>query len=580
MKLIVKNIEQILTSELKAHFKDYSPTKVAIRYDANSRNSGIADIEIPDDAMGKKAIDQLNGSKIGEFTIGVMSADDFAKGMHTAPSQVPLPQTAPHLHPPKKRFPYAFVKRPKPTKKAPDALHDALQKDRFDIAFDITWTTLTATALNPSIDEGAPESSPPESSQGEYAGYNKRWLMTEDGRLTISPFTVKSAIANGVANLLGGCYRVISKVEGHPDPSKIKEGNYYYTGKYKRYRVARDMSKPAIVKSIEDDVIEKNGKQKKIKKVVLKPVKEFLLENDPPNCLTPISKQAYYGKSRRIRHKNILYSLREINGTAPNDNEIEIICYGQYKFGMNAELVFGSLDKYYSYRFYKFLPDSPITAEIDSINFEKSGILETKVYMGNYKNSNSGKIWYDNLTSLKKGDWIYYQHFKNNKVESIGQNFQFKALFCHEDTVPEGYEACHELGHLCPRCRLFGMTGETELKSPEPAVKSLKGRFKSAALVSDIQLKEESDHMTIPFQEGNTEKNKEVEIAIWQDQNGRICRSSPFPSNFCFLYWRPQNPTKEMLPAISTKSVKRRRRVGRAVAQRIKGTISTKSVKR
>ena len=573
-----------MTSELKTHFKDFSPTKVAIRYDTNSRNSGIADVEVPDDAMGKRAIEQLNGSQLGEYTIVVMSADDFAKGMDSVTSQDPLPET-------QKRFPYAFVKRPKPIKKSPDALHDALQKDRFDIAFDITWTTLTATALNPCVEEGEPESCPPDSTPGEYAGYNKRWLMTEDGRLTISPFTVKSAIANGFANLLGGCYRVISKVEGHPDPSKIKEGNYYYTGKYKRYRVARDKSKPAIVKSIEDDVIEKNGKQKKIKKVVLKPVKEYLFKKDPPSGVTLKKGTSYYGRldaGNRNRNINVLYTVREAKGKQ-NNGEIKIIYHGPYRFGMNLELESGHLNKQYKHRFYEdesatsqssnsplaaqlskssSISSNDITAEIDALNFKNSSDLKEKVYMGYFKHSqfgydprpksDEGRIWYEELSSLETNEdaWVYYQPFTRNGntvVESIGMNFQFKALFCHEDAVPEGYEACHELGHLCPRCRLFGMTGETELKSPEPSVKSLKGRFKSAALVSDIQLKKESDHMTIPFQLGNTEKNEKVKIAILKGQKAPDSPVKPIAKQLLLPLLAAPKPNKRDVPGYFNK---------------------------
>ena len=52
-------------------------------------------------------------------------------------------------------------------------------------------------------------------------GYRNRWLRIGN-RLAVSPFTVKSSIANGFANLVGGCYRVIDehKVQSHGDMEK------------------------------------------------------------------------------------------------------------------------------------------------------------------------------------------------------------------------------------------------------------------------------------------------------------------------------------------------------------------------
>ncbi|MBF0538436.1 MAG: hypothetical protein HQL03_09325 [Nitrospirae bacterium] len=149
----------------------------------------------------------------------------------------------------KKVSPYSFVKRPKYNKSKPAECHDRLSSGRYDVAFDITWTTLTPTAVNPCVNDGVDECCPmPEDSQTrEFAGYNKRWLML-DNCLAISPFTVKSAIANGFANLLGGCYRVVKKKVAHKE--KLGEGQYPYTGAYKRYRVAMGKAKSGIIKAI------------------------------------------------------------------------------------------------------------------------------------------------------------------------------------------------------------------------------------------------------------------------------------------------------------------------------------------
>lgn len=108
---------------------------------------------------------------------------------------------------------YNFVKRD-PQKDIAKAFHDRLLENHYDIAFSVRWETRAATALNPceatsdpKTNKPVPASCPATKKSSEYAGYNKRWLMI-DGRLVISPFTVKSAVANGFANLLGGCYRV------------------------------------------------------------------------------------------------------------------------------------------------------------------------------------------------------------------------------------------------------------------------------------------------------------------------------------------------------------------------------------
>ncbi|MCF8090316.1 MAG: hypothetical protein K9L23_19915, partial [Desulfotignum sp.] len=118
---------------------------------------------------------------------------------------------------PKGEFPYGFHERKTPRTDT-TAWHHCLKEGHFDIGFEIFWNNCTPAALNPCTEPGVPANMPdlPENRKKNYfGGYGKRWLMSEN-RLVISPFTVKSAIAGGFANLMGGCYRVITKEEGHP----------------------------------------------------------------------------------------------------------------------------------------------------------------------------------------------------------------------------------------------------------------------------------------------------------------------------------------------------------------------------
>lgn len=493
-------------------------------------------------------------------------------------------------------FPYRFIKRQEPEKKAPDALHDQLKEDRFDIAFDITWTTVTATALNPCKDESVPACCPASSGskENEYGGYNNRWLMTPDNRLVISPFTVKSAIANGFANLMGSCYRVIEKVESHPQ--NPTENNYYYNGKYKRYRVRMNRSKPGIVRGIE--TIEDPVSNKKVRRIDIEPVEERLYKQN--GTFTP--GRSYY--ARRGRGNN-LNAVRKLDGQ-PENGEITVIYQGPYRFGMDLELGLGDLGCKNHHRFYSVpnhpqesrppiskpsvskpadspfaalvdfqfkdahdasqsdkSPDSSsksenrverdtlkpknddwIMALVDEINFSSPDELKKKVYMGSFKplkdddprDESVGEIWFEDLSQLKEGDWIYYHPYpttdevKNaeKRVENIGKNFQFKALFCHEDTLPENAQTCTDVDHLCPRCRLFGMTGKQFVEvedhrisfSGKNQVTSLKGRFKSAALTSGIVLDEDVLTDQIPFIDGNNDHLTSIAIHQWKKAVG------------------------------------------------------------
>ena len=105
-----------------------------------------------------------------------------------------------------KKFPYRFVDRKAPIRKIPPR-HQQLVENRFDIALEVVWETLSPVAANPCQEMGIPDSMP-KKKDNEYGGYNLRWLMV-DGHIAISPFTVKSAIANGFSNLMGSCYRLV-----------------------------------------------------------------------------------------------------------------------------------------------------------------------------------------------------------------------------------------------------------------------------------------------------------------------------------------------------------------------------------
>lgn len=476
-----------------------------------------------------------------------------------------------------KIFPYKFVKRKESGKTEITAFHDELLDNNFDVAFDITWTTKTAAALNPCTDDSQPESCP-SGNEGEYAGYNKRWLMTDDNRLAISPFTVKSAVANGFANIVGSCYRVISKVEGHP--KEVNTGTYYYNGKYKRYRVDRRNSEPGIIKNIEDveyvvnsEADSNKDKIKRVKRITIQPIQEYHLRDSG----SFEKGKKYYGISNKSKVIKILKSVPRKADGKKQKYEVELHYDGPYAFGMNAELRFPELGTKCQHRFYSILnqenkskkaeidmnnpfaaafaskpiikaeavkkDNNLIIAEIDALNFQTADELKKKVYMGNFFNGDTaemdpsdprrdrikvgdGGIWYEDLSTLKVGDWVYYQIFPNhpeNIVENIGKNFQFKALFCHEDTVPEGFEECKDINRLCPRCRLFGMTGETYNNTPDTnnnkTVKALKGRFKASTLVSDIELTQETQNSQIPFLGGNESNFRSVTLNLWKDKN-------------------------------------------------------------
>jgi len=453
-------------------------------------------------------------------------------------------------------FPYVFYER-KPNKKSIEAFHNRLLEDHYDIAFEITWEALTPAALNPVTD---PKEKPnfPENDNNEYQGYNKRWL-TIDNRLAISPFTVKSAIANGFANILGGCYRVIPKERIVRDAEIENPMSYPYGGAYKRYRVAMDKSRPGIVKSLE------YVKEKDVIHIVIEKVEEYFCDHNPTVKLE-IGKEyiASWVYGKKIKNKNgtkeieedknkkIIVTLFE-NNRKLEEGEIIVIYYDTYRFGMNLSLKPGDLKKSHQKRFYKKINET-VEGEISSLYFKPLKQLKEKVYMGRFKRLDKqsdprqyfeGENWYDNLIDnnerIDVGSFIYYEEF-NKRVTNIGKNFLFKALFLHEDAVPEESSECIDLtGNLCPRCRMFGMTDKTD-KSLESI--GFKGRFKSSALINDKELMENItlEHIRI----NDKELREEIPLKTWCDKE--TCDKETCDKETCDKETKKVIASQELLP--------------------------------
>lgn len=403
-------------------------------------------------------------------------------------------------------FPYGFIKRPNLAKQMP-VFHNQLLEDHFDIAFDITWKTLSPTALNPCSAEG--DKNCPNGDKDHYAGYDKRWLTIGE-RLAISPFTVKSAIANGFANLIGGCYRVMPKdrIEKHKDD--IKQGKYPYTGAYKRYRVAMDgSSRPGIIikKTIEED-----GDWS----VTIQPVREYYLNEDLPVPLVRGAKVSYTIKERR-GHNHKPDIIDNVKANAAGTVEY----YGLYTHGMNGAGRFKR--KVHEHRFIEPIGGT-VSGRIHKHDLGDKTAHAALVYMGNYRqrpeDKGTGELWYDDLRGIGKGDFVYYEIF-GGQVTNIGKNFLFKALFLHEDAVPDDQKACSDIDELCPRCRMFGLTtghdGENE-------VGGLKGRFKSSTLISVVRCAESDDEYTVPVKDYDNSpyKSKKVSIRKWENSDENI----------------------------------------------------------
>lgn len=406
---------------------------------------------------------------------------------------------------PKGEFPYGFHERKTPRTNT-KAWHHCLKEGRFDIGFEVAWTNSTPAALNPCKEPGVPGNMPdlPENRKKNYfAGYGKRWLMSEN-RLVISPFTVKSAIAGGFANLMGGCYRVITKEEGHP--GTIADGNYYYNGGYKRYRVDRNNSKPGIVKSVK---VKENGDRE----IEIQPVTEYYCD-DPLKKVTLVPGKSFSAETKKKGHNLIVKedTLCEISGDQSGSH---LIYFGPYRFGMDNGLKAPNLGKKHYHRFYQERGNIEKTL-IPAVNFKAASELEKIVYMGDFRpvfrhDPRTGvKIWYQDLTSLDVGHWVYFQKF-GNTISAIGKNFQFKALFSHEDAVPEDARLCTDKTRLCPRCRLFGMIESNQGKPGNTA--ALKGRFKASALVDACPLILSNNEIPYPV----PGSGKTVSLKQWID---------------------------------------------------------------
>ncbi|HON86549.1 MAG TPA: RNA-binding protein, partial [Syntrophorhabdaceae bacterium] len=206
MILSVKKISSSVTDkDLKDLFDKYGAKRIDLK-ESKEKGEKFAFIDIPDKKNAEKAVKQLDGFELKGRPIRVKIKEEGTtqnkEPVKAEQKNEAQPQEKNKLS---EKFPYAFFNRP-PRKKPIVAFHDRLLDKHYDIAFEITWETLTPTALNPCIDEEAP-SCYPKINKDDYSGYNRRWL-TIDNHLAISPFTVKSAIANGFANIMGGCYRV------------------------------------------------------------------------------------------------------------------------------------------------------------------------------------------------------------------------------------------------------------------------------------------------------------------------------------------------------------------------------------
>jgi hypothetical protein len=542
MNLFVANLNYDLTEkELEQVFAPYGDATVKIIKDPkNGRSKGYGFINGLDAAAGRLAIKEMNGRMImgremvvkqdekgaapvkrpGQGNKGPGKRGPGSGGPKDQKGQKPMPAGQP-------TFPYRFTPRTVPTrqqqpfddclKEAPDAFHHQLDAGRCDIAFEIEWETLTPTALNPCAAPDVPKTMPKNENK-EWSGYDRRWLMI-DNRLAISPFTVKSAIAAGFANLLGGCYRVIDKMEGHP-AGGVLEGQYQYKGGYKRYRVSMsNRSRPGVIRKIET-------KPDGSRTVEIQPVTEYYLDQ---NTVSKLEKnKTYFALIRKEKYKQFVTSFRDVEGPKKPE-EKRLVYHGPYRFGMNLTLVAPALNKKHYHRFFE-TKGGILSGTIKAENFDPPINLEKKVYMGKFENKHFknkgpdprkhliGEYWYEDLNSLGVGDWVYYHSFYDPRKEkeviaNIGKNFQFKALFYHPDAVPPDHRPCGRVDMLCPRCRMFGMV-ETEKAKDRRAV-GFKGRFKSSTLRDGEALAEIEPKPYAP-----PEANASVELRQWGDPSG------------------------------------------------------------
>jgi len=384
--------------------------------------------------------------------------------------------------------PYRFARR-KGGKSPLSRTHERLLEGHYDIALEIEWTAHTPLALNPCIDYGEESNCPDRGNSTDYSGYNRRWLMIDD-RPAISPFTVKSAIASAFANLMGGCYRVNTIFESHKD---IQKGQYPYVGAYKRYRVAMDgSSRPGIIREIR---VDDDG----ARFVRIQPVKEYYMDNNLPDGISPGDEVTLKVVEHR-RHRPPIVKVS-------SGGNIRAKYHAPYHYGMNLSDPRGFKHKH---RFY-VEDGKEVTGIISRENFLSMNKLKELVYLGGCDQNNRPiPLWYEDLTTLKEGDFVYFETF-NGSVCHIGKNFLFKALFHHEDTIPPDNETCKSVDKLCPRCSMFGMTAENEDAS------GFRGRFLASTLNAGVSLRREKVQTKVPL---TGDRHTTVEVVALKDDGG------------------------------------------------------------
>lgn len=454
--------------------------------------------------------------KLRQGQKGQESYDVTIEGTSLTPS-IPTSQVAPAPSG-QASFPYSFVRR-KGGKVDNKAFHHHLENGHLDVALDVTWTTETPTALAPCEDPSRPETAT--GHEGENNGYNKRWLML-DGKPAISPFTVKGAVANGIANILGGCYRVPDQDKGHN--SSLNAGTYPYTGKWKRYRVSMNgKSLPGIIQYINAETGQ----------VTVQPVIEYYWDQ-PQLPFELKSGDQCHADWRVDRRRNLIQQLYRQGGQG------RVYYYGPYRFGMNLMLLPGDMNKQHHHRFYS-MSGMELTGNVPQLSMVSEENLLKKVYGGMYckgelkelkvqrMRHHLGKPWYDDPSSLKKGDWCYYTLFEDSagvkRISAIGKNFQFKALFNHEDTIPAHNITCNDVDKLCPRCALFGLADKSD--NNKKSVVGYAGRFRASALLSKVTLTEAKISGAIPTKE--TLAPHPVQFSVWRDGEQEIIRQFALP---------------------------------------------------
>ncbi len=446
-------------------------------------------------------------------------------------------------------FPFVFIPRKKPEKQPLTQFHNVLLQENVDLAFEVVWENVSVAALNPCEDTHVTKPEILGTEEG-YGGYSKRWLTIpaedEAGRpcrdnsfhLAISPFTVKSAVANGVALLLGSCYRV--NTLDAPHPGKVNDGTFYQTGRIKRHRADMANSLPGIVETLED-VIKKNGRE--FRKIKIKKVKELFCQLSQCDDGTAfVQGQTYKAQLQDvIRNNNPV--RKKIVSIYPSNHRAQgfkdVVCHKEYSYGMDTQLsVHTNTDHFskgYTYRFY--LQQSSwdyIEDDLPNEYFLPLDDLKRLTYMGSFKKldtsldgRDNGVPWYDDLTHLAPGDFVYYQRFTdengNHTIGGIGKNFQFKPLFVLEDTLPEGHETCRSFDEACPRCRMFGMTVKKETDNEgdsedegENGPEGFKGRFKAQTLVSrETFVKIRDTEKAVPFFRDREPREARVPLGQW-----------------------------------------------------------------